>query len=177
MNQKALVIGARTVLIMLGVAALALLGIGVVVLLRTDPPEVTGLARDVFGKVFTVFAFGVAAVLGIPAGIGLWAMAGANAEGAVPVLSPTVRRALGVVGIVTVVAAAVVLFTNGVATGRMSTIVDIAMVALVAMGALGLAGATSFSTHRGRAIASAAALIAVALGTAWLLRAVLAAPG
>jgi hypothetical protein len=88
MSQRVLVNAARVVLVMLFVAGLAMLGLGVFVLLRNDSPEVDGWFRVLFGKVFSTVAFGMAAVLGIPSAVGVWAMLGANREGAVPAPVP-----------------------------------------------------------------------------------------
>ncbi|HET7828652.1 MAG TPA: hypothetical protein VFL03_03775, partial [Candidatus Limnocylindrales bacterium] len=112
-------------------------------------------------------AIGLAATLGIPSAIGLFAMAGSTREDAVPALSPAVRTAVGVVAIGATVLTAVVL----VATGSSMTILNVALLALVAMATLGLAGAASFSPHRVRAWISAAAVALVALGALWILNA------
>src|SRR5262245_20742063 len=77
-HGRVLVIGSRTALVMLAIAAGAMLALGAVALLLVDPPEVDGWLRSVFGTVFGYMAIGMAAILGIPAGIGLWAMAGAT---------------------------------------------------------------------------------------------------
>ena len=172
MQHKGLVIAARTMLVMLVVAAVIMLGLGIVVLLRNDPPEVSGFLRSAFGRVFAVFAVAMAALLGIPSGLGLWAMAGANADDAVPALPRPARLILSGVAIATVVAAGVVI----VSSLNVAALIELALVGLVALSTLGLAGATSFSIHRWRAIASAVALIAVVFGTAWLLRALLDFP-
>ena len=172
MHHKGLVIAARTMLLMLVIAAVIMAGLGIVALLRNDPTEVSGWLRSVFGKVFAVFAFAMATLLGVPSAVGLWAMAGARDADAVPALPRTARLILSGIAVATVVAAAVVI----VSSLSVAAVVELALVGLVALGALGLAGATSFSTHRWRAIASAVALIAVSLGTAWLLRALLAIP-
>ena len=88
-GRKRLVIVSRTTLIMLFIAALAVLGMGVLVVIRGDPPEVDGWLRYLFGRVFGVVALGLAVVLGVPSGIGLWAMAGSTAPDAVPALPAT----------------------------------------------------------------------------------------
>ena len=67
----------------------------------------------VFGEVFTVIAVGLAAVLGIPSAIGLWAMSGANVEGAVPALDPRWRRLVAGFAVATAVVTAVVLLVTG----------------------------------------------------------------
>jgi hypothetical protein len=165
MHHKALVNAARIVLTMLLIAGVVLLGFGIAIAVLGDPPEVQGWLRTIFGKVFTVVAVAMAAVLGVPAGIGLWSMAGANADDAVPALGETPRRVVAAVAIVAVVATAVVL----VATGSALAILNIALLALVAMDTLGLAGAVSFSPHRGRAMVSAVAFVLVVIGAAWVL--------
>lgn len=172
MNQKGFVIASRTMLLMLVIAAVVVLGLGLAALILIDPPETSGWLRAVFGTVFGVVATGLAAVLGIPSGVGLWAMAGANTEGAVPALPPTPRTVSAAIGIGTVTVTAVVLLV----TGSMVTILNIGLLILVALSALGLAGAVSYSPHRGRAIGSAIALVLVVLGTAWVLRVFLATP-
>jgi hypothetical protein len=165
MNTKGLVFASRTVLIMLLVAALVVLGLGLATVILGDPPESEGWLRAVFGKVFTVMAAIMAAVLGVPAAIGLWAMAGATADGAVPALSGRTRRVLAAVGIGTVVATAVILL----ATGSAIRVLNLGLLGLVALSALGLAGGAVFSPHRIRAMASAVALVLVAVGTGWVL--------
>ncbi len=164
MSQRVLVNAARVVLVMLFVAGVALLGLGVFALLRSDTPEVNGWLRAIFGRVFAVVAFGMAAVLGIPSAVGVYAMAGANKEGATPALSRNARLAAGIAGsAATAVTALVVL-----ADGTISTILNLVLVALVAMAALGLAGATAFAARRGRAIAAGIALAVVVAGALWV---------
>jgi hypothetical protein len=167
-HRKALVIGSRTALLMLCIAALAVLGLGVAAVVLGDGPEVDGWLRTVFGKVFAVVAAGMAAVLGIPAAAGLWAMAGATAEDAVPALGSTPRRIHAGIAIAVVAASAVAVLLDGTP----SRLVNLGVVGLIALGLFGLAGAVSFSRHRGRAMLAAAALLAVAAGTGWLLLAV-----
>jgi hypothetical protein len=171
-QHNRLVIASRTMLTMLVVAAVVVLALGVASLVLIAPPETSGWLRSVFGRVFGVVALGLAAVLGVPSGIGLWAMAGARAEGVVPALSERVRLVLGAVAIGTVVATAVVLLV----TGSVVAMLNLGLLALVALATLGLAGAVSLSPHRGRAIASAIALLLFAAGTVWVLRVFLAAP-
>ena len=101
-HHRALVIGSRTAMLMLLIAALAVLGLGILALIRGGGPEVDGVLRTLFGKVFAVVAGAMAAVLGIPAAIGLAAMSGANAEDAVPALGVTPRRVLVGVAVATV---------------------------------------------------------------------------
>jgi hypothetical protein len=164
-NRKRLVIASRTVLIMLLVAALAVLGLGIAAVVLGGGPETEGWLRTVFGKVFAVIAAVMAAILGIPAAIGLWAMAGANAEDAVPALPPRARQVLAGVGIVTVAVTAGVLLI----TGSSVRILNLGLLGLVALAALGLAGGSVFSPHRGRAILSGIALVLISVGTAWVL--------
>jgi len=164
MSQRVLVNAARVVLVMLFVAGLAMLGLGVFVLLRNDSPEVDGWFRVLFGKVFSTVAFGMGAVLGIPSAVGVWAMLGANREGAVPALPRTAQLAAGIAGgVATSVTALVV-----VADGTVSTLLNVVLIALVAMATLGLAGATAFSPRRGRAIAAGIALGVVVAGALWV---------
>jgi hypothetical protein len=159
-------------LIMLVVAAAVVLGLGAVALIRSDPPEVSGWLRAVFGTVFGIVAVGFAAVIGIPSGVGLWAMAGANAEGAVPALPPPVRTVAGAIGIATIAATVIIL----VVTGSAVTILNVGLAILVGLAAIGLAGAVTYSPHRFRAVGAAIALVLVALGTAWVLRFFLQTP-
>ncbi len=87
-----------------------------------------------------------------------------------PALPRPARLIFAGIAVATVVVAAIVIvFSLSVAA-----LFELALVGLVAMGTLGLAGATSFSIHRWRAVGSAVALVLVSLGTAWMLRAILA---
>ena len=165
MSRRTLVIVARTVLIMLLVAAAVLLGLGIVALIRADPAEADGWLRVLFGRVFGTAAVGLAAVLGVPSGLGLWAMAGAREPDAVPALPPVTRQALAGVAIVATGITAVVVLTRGIS----ALVLDLGLIAIVALATLGLAGAVAFSPHRGRAMASALMLGAVVLGTLWVL--------
>ena len=165
MHRRTFVIASRTMLLMLVVAAVAVLGLGAASLLLGDSSEVSGWLRTVFGAVFGVVAIVLAAVLGVPSGVGLWAMAGASAEDSIPALPPRPRMTVFAVAIVVVVLTAVVLLV----TGSSVAILNLGLLGLVALFSLGLAGAASFSPHRGRAIASAVALVAVAVGTLWVL--------
>ena len=165
MHRRKFVIASRTMLLMLVVAAVAVLCLGAASLLLGDPPEVSGWLRTVFGAVFGVVAIMLAGVLGVPSGVGLWAMAGASAVDAIPALPPRPRMTVTAVAIVVVVLTAVVLAI----TGSSIAILNLGLLGLVALFSLGLAGAASFSPHRGRAIASAIALVAVAVGTLWVL--------
>jgi hypothetical protein len=164
-HRKALVIGSRTALLMLGIAGLVLLALGGFALLRSDAPEVDGWLRAVFGTVFGVVALALGTVIGIPAAVGLWAMSGAAGPDARPALSPLVRRALVVVAIGTVVATVAVL----VATGSAILVLNLGLAGLVGLACFGLAGATSFSPHRGRAALSGVALAVVSAGALWVL--------
>ena len=165
MHHKAYVNASRVVLMMLLIAALVLLGLAVAIAVLGDPPEVQGWLRTIFGKVFGVVAVGLAAVLGIPAAVGMYAMAGANAEEAAPALPVRTRQVLVAVAIVAVVATAVILLVTGSAV----TVLNLGLFGIVALASLGLAGAVNFSSHRWRAIASAGALCLVVAGTAWVL--------
>jgi hypothetical protein len=164
-RRKRLVLLARTTLIMLFIAGLVMLGLGVASLLLVDPPEVNGWLRFVFGRVFGVVAIGLAAVLGIPSAVGLWAMAGAREPDALPALAETPRRVLAGVAGGTVAVTAIVLLV----TGSAATILNLGLLGIVGLACFGLAGATSFSPHRLRAILSGVALVLVALGSLWVL--------
>jgi hypothetical protein len=167
MSHKTRVNLSRTVLVMLLIAALAVLGIGVFFYLRGDAsaPTIEGWLRTLFGKVFLVVAVGLAAVLGIPSAIGLYSMAGANAEDALPALPEPARMAFPALAIGATVVTAIVL----VATGSMVRILNVGLLGIVALGTLGLGGAVAYSPHRWRAIVSAIALVGLVIGTAWLL--------
>ena len=165
MHHKAWVNASRVVLMMLLIAGLVLLGLAIAIAVLGDPPEVQGWLRTIFGKVFGVVATALAAVLGVPAAIGLWAMAGANIEGATPALPVRARQVFVGVAVVAVVATALILLV----TGSSVTILNLGLLGIVALASLGLAGAANFSSHRWRAIASAGALCLVVAGTAWVL--------
>ena len=165
MNPKAVLIASRTTLTMLLVAAAVLAGLGVFALLRTDPPEVDGWLRAVFGGVFGVVALSLAAVLAVPSGLGLWALVGAGDDDSVPALPPGARTGLGVLAVATIVIAAIVC----VATGSAVAVLNLGLVGLIGLASVGLAGASGLSRHRGRAIASAVALVLVAAGSLWVL--------
>jgi hypothetical protein len=167
MSHRTRVNLSRTVLVMLLVAALAVLGVGVFFYLRGDAtaPTIEGWLRTLFGKVFLVVAVGLAGVLGIPSAIGLYAMAGANKDGAVPALPDAARLGFPALAIGTTIVTAIVL----VATGSVVRILNLGLLGIVALGTLGLAGAVAFSPHRWRAIAAAIALVGFVAGTAWLL--------
>jgi hypothetical protein len=167
MHRRRYVIASRTMLLMMLIAAVSLIGLGILTLGRTDGPEVDGWLRSIFGQVFGTIAIGLGLVLGAPGALGLWAMAGATAEGAVPALDETPRRILVGIGVATVAVAAAVL----VLTGSSIVLLNIALTGLVALAALGLAGAVAFSPHRGRAIASGVMVCLVALATFRLLSA------
>src|SRR6478609_77800 len=131
-TRRRLVLGARMMLVMLFVAALAILGLGLAVALLADPPETSGWLRHLFGRVFAVVAVGMAAVLGIPGAIGLWAMAGARDEGATPVMSPTVRLVATALAIAAIVAAVVL----GIVTGSGLTLLDLGLIGIVVLASL-----------------------------------------
>jgi hypothetical protein len=164
-RQRKLVLGARTALIMLLIAGIALFGIGVAALLVTDPPEVDGWLRSIFGSVFGYMAIALGAIIGIPAMLGVWAMSGANADDATPALSRSFSRALAGIAIATLVVAAIVVLI----AGSELRLLDLALIGIVALPTLGLAGAVAFSPHRGRALVSALALVILAVGILWLL--------
>ena len=167
MSHRARVIASRTVLLMLLIAALAVLGLGVFLYLRGDAsaPDVEGWLRTLFGKVFLIVAIGLAAVLGVPSAIGLYAMAGANREDSVPSLPEPARVGLVALAIGTTGVTAIVLL----ATGSLVRILNLGLLGIVGLGALGLGGAVAFSPHRWRATFAAIALVAFVIGTAWLL--------
>jgi hypothetical protein len=164
-RRKRLVLLARTTLIMLFIAGLVMLGLGAASLILADPPEVDGWLRYVFGRVFGVVAISLAAVLGVPSAVGLWAMAGAREPDAVPALGETPRRVLAGVAGVTIAVTAIVLLV----TGSAATILNLGLLGIVGLACFGLAGATSFSPHRLRASLSGVALVLVALGSLWVL--------
>ena len=164
MSQRVLVNAARIALTMLFIAGVAMLGLGIFALLRTDNPEAGGWLRAIFGKVFSTVAFGMAAVLGIPSAIGVWAMLGANKDGAVPALPRNAQLAAAIAGIAATAVTALVV----IADGTISTVLNIVLVALVGMATLGLAGATAFSARRGRAIAAGVTLAIVVAGALWV---------
>ena len=164
-RRKRLVLLARTTLIMLFIAGLVMLGLGAASLILADPPEVDGWLRFIFGRVFGVVAVSMAAVLGIPSAVGLWAMAGAREPDALPALAETPRRVLAGIAGVTVGVTALVLLV----TGSAATILNLGLLGIVGLACFGLAGATSFSPHRARAILSGVALVLVALGSLWVL--------
>jgi hypothetical protein len=164
MSQRVLVNAARVVLIMLFVAGVAMLGLGVFALLRSDTPESSGWIRAIFGRVFAVVAFGMAAVLGIPSAVGVYAMVGANKEGAVPALPRNAQLAAAIAGIAATGVTALVV----IADGTVSTLLNLVLIALVAMATLGLAGATAFSPKRGRAITAGVTLGVVVAGALWV---------
>ena len=167
MHRTAMVNASRLILTMLLIAAVVLLGLAIAIQVLGDPPEVEGWLRTAFGKVFGLVAVSLAAVLGIPATIGLWAMAGSTAEDATQALPLQARRIFVGVAIVTVVVTAAVL----IVTGSAAAVLNLGLLALVALASLGLAGAIEFSPHRNRAALSAIALVLISLGSAWLLEA------
>ncbi len=160
-TRRRLVLGARMMLVMLFVAALAILGLGLAVALLADPPETSGWLRHLFGRAFAVVAVVMAGILGIPGAIGLWAMAGARDEGATPVMSPTVRLVATGLAIAAIAAALIL----AVVTGSGLTILDLGLIGIVVLASLGLAGAVQFSIHRGRASLAGIALGLLSVGT------------
>ena len=173
-HRRAAVNGARVALLMLFIASMALLGLGIAALVLGDPPEVSGWLRSVFGTVFGYMAIAMAVVLGAPAAVGVWAMAGANAPDATPALSRLGHRGAAALASLAVVATAVVMLAFG--TGI--SFLDLAFVGIVALQSFGLAGAVSFSPHRMRAVLAGVALLLVTAGALWvLIRAYIAASG
>jgi hypothetical protein len=158
------VIGSRTALVMLLIAAVALAGLGIAVLVLGDPPEVSGWLRSLFGTVFGAMAMGIALVLGVPAAIGVWAVSGASDPDATPALPRIARRALGGVAVTALVVAGLAVLS----LGERVTILDVAVAGLAALPTLGLAGAVACSPHRGRAVLAAVALVVVSAGIAWI---------
>jgi hypothetical protein len=92
-------------------------------------------------------------------------MAGAREPDAVPALGQTPRRVLAGVAAVTIGITAVILLV----TGSAATILNLGLLGIVGLASFGLAGATSFSPHRARAILSGVALVLVAIGALWVL--------
>ena len=85
--------------------------------------------------------------------------------GRVPALAETPRRIFAAVAGVTIAITAIVLLV----TGSVATILNLGLLGIVGLACFGLAGATSFSPHRFRAIVSGVALVLVALGSLWVL--------
>ncbi len=164
-GDRRLVLGARTALIMLLVAGVALLGIGIAVLLLVDPPEVDGWLRTLFGSVFGYLAIAIGLIVGVPALLGVWAMSGATAEDATPALSTGIHRLMIAIAVATLVLAALVILV----AGQELRLLDLAFIGIVALPTLGLAGAIRYSPHRGRAMGAALALLVLATGIGWLL--------
>ena len=154
MHRTAMVNASRIILTMLLIAAAVLLGFAIAIQVLGDPPQVDGWLRTAFGKVFGVVAVSLAVVLGIPATIGLRAMAGSTAEDAAQALPLQARRIFVGLAIVTVVVTAAVL----IVTGSAAAVINLGLLALVALASLGLAGAIEYSPHRNRAALSAIAL-------------------
>jgi hypothetical protein len=174
MNRRAIVIASRTMLTMLLIAGLVVIGLGAATLVLGDPPDVDGWLRVIFGRVFAVVAFSLGTILAIPSGVGLWAMAGANADDAVPALPQPLRSVLAGVAFAAVAATVVICLT----TGSAAFVLNLGLIALVSLAALGLAGAAYLSPHRGRAALAAVALGLVVAGAAWVLvNAFIAPPG
>jgi hypothetical protein len=167
--RRRLVLGARTGLVMILVAALVVLSLGIAALLLVDPPEVSGWLRYAFGMAFGHMAVWIAAILGIPSAIGLWAMAGAAEPDAVPALSPTAGRVIAGSAVAVLVSLSLAVLVGG----RGVTIFDVAFLGLCALLTLGLAGAATFAPHRGRALLSAVALVVIIGGVIWFVARVL----
>jgi hypothetical protein len=159
------ILGARTALIMLLIAGVALVGIGVAALMLVDPPEVDGWLRSLFGSVFGYMAIAIGMIIGLPALLGVWAMSGATEEGATPALPHGARQLMTGIAITTLLLAALVILV----AGSRLRLLDLALIGIVALPTLGLAGAVRSSPHRGRATGVAIALVALAVGIAWLL--------
>jgi hypothetical protein len=173
-HRRALVIGSRTALLMLFIAGLVILGLGLVAYVRNDEPQVDGWLRTIFGTVFAAVALGMAAVLGIPSAIGLWAMSGATKGEVEPALSPSVRHVLVAVAVATLVFSAAVILV----TGSSFLILNLGLIGLIALSSLGLAGAVDFSPHRGRAVLSGVSVVLVSVGALWVLaKAFIGGPG
>lgn len=167
---RVVVVGARMALLMLLVAGVAMVMLGLLTLARSDPTQVDGWLREVFGHVFGVMAIVVGAAIGVPAATGMWAMAGARQTGAVPAVQPALRRVAAGLGVTAVLAVLGVL----VVRGNGLSIPDLGLVGLVGLLSFGLAGAVDVSPHRGRAFVAAIALGLVLL---WSVRLLGAAPG
>jgi hypothetical protein len=150
---------------MLLIAGVALVAIGVAVLLLIDPPDASGVLRSIFGGVFGHIAVGIGLAIGIPASLGVWAMAGATAEGATPALPRSVRRLSSGIAVATLGLAALVVLVAGPGL----RLLDLALIGIVALPTLGLAGAVRASPHRYRAIGTVLALVVLAVGIGWLL--------
>jgi len=171
-RRRRLVLGSRTALLMILVAAVAVLGLGLAVMWLFTPTETSGWLRYAFGMAFGHMAVWIAAILGIPSAVGLWAMAGAAEPDAVPALSPTAGRVIA--GSVSVVLVSLAIFV--LVGGRGATLFDLAFLGLCALLLLGLAGAATFAPRRGRALLSAAVMAAMIAGIAWFAVRVLGAP-
>jgi hypothetical protein len=171
-RHRRLVLGARTGLIMILVAALVVLGLGIAALMLVGPPDVSGWLRYAFGMAFGHMAVWIAAILGIPSAIGLWAMAGAAEPDAVPALPPTAGRIIAGGAVVVLVGLALVVLVGG----RGITVFDLAFLGLCALLTLGLAGAATFGPRRSRALVSAGALVLIIAGILWFVVRVLSVP-
>ena len=80
--------------------------------MAADRRSTAGYAPS-FGRVFGVVAVSMAAILGIPAAIGMAAMAGATTEGAVPALGLMTRRVITWIAVVTAAVTAIAVLTGG----------------------------------------------------------------
>jgi hypothetical protein len=157
---------ARTTLIMLFIAALVLLALGAAALILPDTPEVDGWLRYIFGRVFRGHGDRPRGSAGDPVrrrpvGDGRCARARCR-TGARRDARAGFSRAWAAV---TIAVTAVVLLV----TGSAATILNLGLLGIVGLASFGLAGATSFSPHRARAILSGVALVLVALGSLWVL--------
>jgi hypothetical protein len=164
-RSRMLIIGARVALTMILVAGAAILALGIATLVLVDPPESAGWLRSAFGTAFGYIALGMAAVLGVPSAIGVWAMAGATADNAVPALPPMARRVVVGAAIVVVIVVAAAILVGG----RGATVLDLGVIGLIALLTLGLAVAVASSPHRGRAMMSGVASILVWVGITWFV--------
>ena len=126
------ILGARTALIMLLIAGVALVGIGVAALMLVDPPEVDGWLRSLFGSVFGYMAIAIGMIIGLPALLGVWAMSGATEEGATPALPHGARQLMTGIAITTLLLAALVILV----AGSQLRLLDLALIGIVP-GALG----------------------------------------
>jgi hypothetical protein len=150
---------------MILIAAIAILAIGIATWVLMDPPQVDGWLRSLFGTVFATMAIVMAAVLGIPAAIGVWSMAGATHPDLAPALPHRARRAVTLTAVVVLAVVAGVVLIGG----RGVTLLDLGLLGLAALLTMGLAGAATFSPRRGRATMAVAALGVVLLGLVWFV--------
>jgi hypothetical protein len=163
--SRRVVVGARMSLLMLLIAGVALVVLGIVTLGRSDPGQLDGWLREVFGTVFGAMAIVVGLAIGIPGAIGMAAMAGARREGSTPALPIGARRFAAGLGIASVLGIAGVLLVRG----NGLSIPDLGLAGLITLLAGGLAGAVMVSPHRIRALVTTIALALVLLWVARLL--------